>query len=111
MNTKTPTIQELKNKGFSIEILHYRLPDSVWRTKTKKEIKKNYGIYLMGNNILDGRDRAPFGGRTEIKMKSPDGKEIKTIVVCSVNDQFCRKKALAIGLGRALTQLNQLYES
>ncbi len=100
-----PTIQELKKMGYKLVIHHYRLSQKDWKSHTKNELKKNYGLYLYGNNILAGPDRCGFGGKTHLIFQDPSGKTVETFTVCSLNDQFRRKTANQIVIGRALAKL------
>lgn len=90
------TVQSLRRQGYKVRVIHrrdYISYDTVTRM-TAKEAEIAASIY---NYRLDS-----FGGHTRIEITTPDNKELVGEAYCNPTDQFNRKLAVRIALGRAL---------
>lgn len=81
------TVKELRQSGYKIKVIHYRL--------YVDKFDYNEGISAKG-------------GRTELLLMSPEGIQIKAEAKCSPKDNYCRKTGVAIALGRAVKSIKSL---
>lgn len=71
------TIQELRNNGYKIKVLHYRRGNPL----------NNY--------------KGPKGGRTKVIIDSPNGEHFEGEAKCSNKDNYNKKLGVRIALGRS----------
>lgn len=99
------SIDELRNKGYKIRIIHYRtyLSNCLTDNNNKRVLSRfeaeKEGIF----NSLYGPQS--FGGMTKVELRSPDGTEVTGESMCSMKDQFSRRFGRDIAIGRALAKL------
>lgn len=87
------TIQQLRQEKYKVRVMHFRYLGDFKSILPRREINGKWDIIN------------PFGGKTIIEITTPDGKDIRGEAFCSKKDQFNRKIANQIALGRALAQL------
>lgn len=87
------TIQELRNKGYKVRVLHNRLYNGYhkWQVGAVEPAKYHYGPI----------DPDPKGGSTEIVIDSPDGKHFQGLAICSKKENYNKKMGVRIALGRS----------
>lgn len=97
MKDNTPTIAELRQKGYSVRVWH-RGKDS-----SDREVLDS-SVYL---------DRIANDGRevTEITITTPDGVSVAGLAYRAKEDPFNRKLGNRIALGRAWKHLQDLQQS
>lgn len=86
------TVQELRNKGFKVRVLHNRLYNGYhkWQVGDREHVK-NYGPL----------DPDPKGGSTEIVIDSPTGAHYHGTAICSRKENYNKKMGVRIALGRS----------
>lgn len=90
------TVESLRKQGYKVRVTHsrdYVGADGVFRL-TRKEAEEE--------SIEDLCSLDSFGGHTRVEVTTPDQRELVGEATCNINDQFNRKLALRIALGRAL---------
>lgn len=101
----TATIQNLKNQGWKIDVIHYRRKS--WKDKEEPLIADKTFRGLIKDFPLAYSwdcDVSHFGGATEIILSRGE----ETIAVradCYVKDRFCRR----LGTKAALDRLKKLH--
>lgn len=85
------TVQELRNKGFKVKVLHHRLYNGYhkWQVGNRNHIE-NYGPL----------DPDTKGGSTHVVVDCPNGEHYEGIALCSLKDNFNKKLGVKIALGR-----------
>ena len=84
------TVQELRNKGYKVKVLHHRL----YNGKFKWQAVDNY----IGGGIIDPDTK---GGSTHIIIDSPNGNHFEGVALCSREDNYDKKLGVRIALGRS----------
>lgn len=102
------TIASLREKGYRVRVYHYRVENGILNRYKAKKIQYNYKEFLRPQHDIAGCYRSPVGGKTSIRVTSPDGRESVGVAVCSIKDQFNRKIANEIALKRALEILDKI---
>lgn len=74
------TVQELRNKGYKVRVLHHRYCD---------------GYYTRRGHGADAK-----GGATQIIIDSPTGENYQGLAICSEKDNYNKKLGVKIALGR-----------
>jgi len=82
------TIQELRNKGFKVRVLHNRLYNG-------------YHKWQEGDKEHGPLDPDPRGGSTEIVIDSPTGEHYHGTAICSRKENYNKKMGVRIALGRS----------
>lgn len=95
------TIHQLRLEGYKVRVKHQRY----------KHVR--YSEFLAGTNLgqkdwfnlvpikeLPGKERFPRGGETTVEITTPDGRNYAATSKCHINDNFDRKLAVRICLGR-----------
>lgn len=87
------TIQELRNKGYKVRVLHNRLYNGYhkWQVGSRPSSNLGYGPI----------DPDPKGGSTEIVIDSPTGRHYQGLAICSKKDNYNKKLGVKIALGRS----------
>lgn len=99
---KNPSVCDLRRAGYKIRILHSRY------VAIKSEInQEEYYLDLQSIKTIRERDGnlsrvMSKGGKTEIHVTAPDGRNSEAVARCNLSDAFDRRLALKIGIGRAL---------
>ena len=91
------TVQQLREQGHKVRVIHYRYPaDELTQFELiPQRIAKERKIPL-----------SPHGGHTEVYITTPAQEQFSGIARCNPQDQFNRKIALKIAIGRALKGKN-----
>ena len=84
------TVQELRNKGFKVKVLHNRL--------YKGKFKWQRVSAVVGSGPIDPDTK---GGSTHIIIDSPSGSHYEGIAICSKQDNYDKKLGVRIALGRS----------
>lgn len=94
------TVQELRNKGYKVKVLHHRLYNGYhkWQVGDKYVILK--GAELQGGSY-GPIDPDTKGGSTHIIIDSPTGSHYEGIAICSKSDNYNKKLGVKIALGRS----------
>lgn len=83
------TVQELRNKGYKVKVLHNRL----YRGRFKwQAVNHNF------DGIIDPDTK---GGSTHIIIDSPKGDHFEGVALCSKMDNYDKKLGVRIALGRS----------
>lgn len=87
------TVQQLRNKGYKVRVLHNRLYNGYhkWQVGAVESAKYRCGPI----------DPDPKGGSTEIVIDSPDGKHFHGLAICSKKENYNKKMGVRIALGRS----------
>ncbi len=94
---KNLTICSLRqDMKFKVRVLHERV---------SLKDGQLHPINLFKINKLQS-DISSFGGKTTIQVTSPKGENYEAVAKCSNKDQFDRRKANMIALGRISKELN-----
>lgn len=100
------TVQQLRDNGFKVSVAHYRLVDSP-DTNVHFPRTVAYNATLMHESVVK-KDKLvawPGGGITFVMVTSPDGVNSTAYATCIPKDNFNKKLAVKIALGRALKKL------
>jgi hypothetical protein len=81
------SIKELRQNGYKVRVHHHR--DVTYQQR----IDGSVAIF------------SPKGGRTNIEISTPDGKNYAGSSLCSSQDSWNRKLGNQIALGRAVSQM------
>lgn len=84
------TVQELRNNGYKIKVLHHRLYNG-------------YHKWQVGSKPNTNGPISPDtkGGSTHIIIDSPTGSHYEGIALCSRVDNYDKKLGVKIALGRS----------
>jgi hypothetical protein len=95
-------VQDLRDNGYKVRVIHKRnvIRPKIKGTKfvnsqqlmTKREIMQ---LELMNIDYIV----SPFGGETTVEVTTPDGNNY-TAITHTKNEQFNRKLALNVAMGR-----------
>lgn len=85
------TIQELRNKGYKVRVLHNRLYNGYHKWQVGS--RSNYG-----NGPIDPDSK---GGSTEVIIDTPSGDHFKGLAICSKKENYNKKMGVRIALGRS----------
>ena len=83
------TVQQLRNQGYKVRVLHNRLYNGKYKWQRATKIT-DYPI-----------DADPKGGSTTIIIDSPDGKHFEGHAVCSKIENYNKRLGVRIALGRS----------
>ena len=86
------TVQELRNKGFKVKVLHNRLYMGRFKWQTANP------SVIIGSSPLETDTK---GGSTHIIIDSPNGFHFEGVALCSRNDNYDKKLGVRIALGRS----------
>lgn len=78
------TVQDLRNRGFKVRVLHFR--DLVYKPRMS---------YLTVNGT-----QSPKGGITKVIIDAPSGEHYEGEARCSKKDNYNKKLGVKIALGR-----------
>lgn len=87
------TVQELRNRGYKVRVLHNRLYNGYhkWQVGAVESARYNYGPI----------DPDSKGGSTQVVIDSPDGKHFSGFAICSKKENYDKKMGVRIALGRS----------
>lgn len=83
------TVQQLRNTGYKVRVLHNRLYNGYHKWQVGTQAKVNGPI-----------NPDPKGGSTEIVVDSPSGKHFHGVAICSKKENYNKKLGVKIALGR-----------
>ena len=87
------TIQQLRNSGYKVRVIHNRLYKGYHRWQVgSRPTSSDYGY---GPIDPDAR-----GGSTQITIDSPNGERFQGLAICSKKDNYDKKLGVRIALGR-----------
>ncbi len=107
-----PTIHQLRLAGFKVKLDHYRRvqlpaigshPTLVFSSAGLIPANREWHSMRVTRLAKKAREFLaidPRGGRTELYIRTPDGKEGKAVALCNPADRFYRRRANAICIGR-----------
>ena len=86
------TVQQLRNMGYKVRVLHNRLYNGYhkWQVGARESTKYNYGPI----------DPDAKGGSTQVVIDSPDGQHYQGLAICSKKENYNKKMGVRIALGR-----------
>lgn len=93
------TVQQLRNNGYKVKVLHYRLYDG--KQYSYKDI-----LSIYRTSIKPKPDSK--GGSTILIIDSPTGEHFEGISRCSKKDNYDKKLGVRIALGRSGVTNGQL---
>ena len=86
------TVQELRNKGYKVKVLHNRLYNGYHKWQVGASAAKyNYGPI----------DPDAKGGSTQVIIDSPNGEHFQGLAICSNKENYNKKMGVRIALGRS----------
>ena len=87
------TVQDLRNIGFKVRVLHNRLYNGYhkWQVGSSRDRASFSGIPIEPDSK---------GGSTEVVIDSPDGKHYQGVAICSKKENYNKKLGVKIALGR-----------
>ena len=93
------TVQELRNKGFKVKVLHNRLYNGRFKWQNRQTVfeSPNRVMYRVDGSI----EPDTKGGSTHIIIDSPNGFHFEGVALCSRNDNYDKKLGVRIALGRS----------
>lgn len=95
-------LQQLRSEGYTVQISHYRrFYPLQYNAADGIRLFKKYRAYQECQQTSD--DLSPTGGLTTVKVTTPDNQVLEGMAVCSIKDNFNRRKGYQIALGRALS--------
>ena len=97
------TVQQLREQGNKVRVIHYRYPEPPTDNKSVFELPE-----LVPQRVARERHipLSPRGGHTEVYITTSSNEQFSGIARCNPQDQFNRKIALKIAIGRALKGQN-----
>ena len=86
------TIQQLRNNGYKVRVLHNRLYNGYhkWQVGGHEYIQRNAPV-----------DPDSKGGSTQVVIDSPSGEHFQGLAMCSKKENYNRKMGVRIALGRS----------
>lgn len=87
------TVQELRNKGYKVRVLHNRL----YNGYHKWQVGARDSAAFSGRPI----DPDSKGGSTQVIIDSPNGEHFQGLAICSQKENYDKKMGVRIALGRS----------
>ena len=86
------TVQQLRNAGYKVRVLHNRLYNGYhkWQVGAREHIQKYAPI-----------DPDAKGGSTQIVIDSPTGEHFQGLAICSKKENYNKKLGVRIAIGRS----------
>lgn len=94
------TVQQLRNSGYKIRVLHNRL----YNGYHKWQVGAGDRVVFSGVPI----DPDAKGGSTEVIIDSPTGEHFHGLAICSRKENYNKKLGVRIALGRSGVTNGQL---
>lgn len=85
------TVQELRNMGYKVKVLHNRLYNGLYKWQVSNKPVACYSPI----------EADPKGGSTQVIIDSPSGDHFDGIAVCSKQDNYNKRLGVRIALGRS----------
>lgn len=103
-------LEKLRKDGYRVHINHFRNYDLYEILTDESLVRLDQIIPLFDVAVRDvpkvyRKYARAKGGRTEVKITTPDGREFFSEAVCSNKENFNKKLSLKIAVGRILNQL------
>lgn len=86
------TIQQLRNMGYKVRVLHNRL----YNGYHKWQVGAVESAYRYGPIDPDSK-----GGSTQVIIDSPNGEHFQGLAICSKKENYNKKMGVRIALGRS----------
>lgn len=86
------TIQQLRNDGYKVRVLHNRLYNGYYKWQVGSKPKSDHGYGPI--------DPDTKGGSTQIVVDSPSGEHYEGLAICSKKENYNKKLGVRIALGR-----------
>lgn len=83
------TVQELRNSGYKVKVLHNRLYNGYQKWET------------LGDDDYTFANPDSKGGSTQVIIDSPNGQHFEGHSICSKKDNYDKKMGVRIALGRS----------
>ena len=90
------TVQQLREQGHKVRVIHYRYSD----------LSVPFGLIPQREAKERNIPIRTHGGVTEVYITTPSKEQFFGVARCNPQDQFNRKIALKIAIGRALKGKN-----
>lgn len=90
-------VAKLRRSGHKVRVKHYR--------KVVNQEGDPIADFNIPNQLI-----SPKGGKTEVEVRMPDGKEFFGVALCSDEDSYNRRLGVKIAVARALKQANEFLE-
>ena len=86
------TVQQLRNMGYKVRVLHNRLYNGyhAWQNGSR--------VYGYTDGII-GPDTK--GGSTQVIIDSPSGEHFQGLAICSKKENYNKKMGVRIAIGRS----------
>lgn len=84
------TVQELRNAGYKVRVLHNRLYNGYYKWQVGDRPS------ISGTPI----DPDSKGGSTQLIIDSPSGEHFEGVAICSKKENYNKKLGVRIALGR-----------
>jgi hypothetical protein len=87
------TIQQLRNNGYKVRVLHNRLYNGYhkWQVGAVESAKHHYGPI----------DPDSKGGSTQVVIDSPTGEHFQGLAICSKKENYNKRLGVKIAMGRS----------
>jgi hypothetical protein len=92
------TVQQLRNNGYKVRVLHNRLYNGRFKWQNRQLVfeSPNRVMYRVDGSI----EPDTKGGSTHIIIDSPSGDHYEGVALCSIKDNYNKKLGVRIALGR-----------
>jgi len=98
-----PTIKELRQKGFSVDVMHERFVRVKQRAFKGLGIEPQFATAIGPKLHKNGVTEVwPRGGRTVVVLLDSNDNEFVGEATCSPKDNYCKKEGIRVALQRAL---------
>jgi hypothetical protein len=94
------TVQQLRNSGYKVKVLHNRLYNGYYKWQVGS--KPNHSVHGYGPIDPDTK-----GGSTQIIIDGPSGDHYDGLAICSKKENYNKKLGVRIALGRC--NINQAF--
>lgn len=96
-------VQVLRDKKFKVSVTHYR---NYWELD---DMRRPIKVCLPKYESPGLQYALPTGGKTVVEIINPvNGKYINTETVCSKNEQFNKRLAVKVAVGRLMKYIKEL---
>jgi hypothetical protein len=86
------TVQQLRNSGYKVRVLHNRLYNGYYKWQVGSKTAEGYGYGPI--------DPDTKGGSTQIIIDGPSGDHYDGLAICSKKENYNKKLGVRIALGR-----------
>lgn len=104
-----PTVEQLRRNGYKVRIQHFRYnrPDYIGEIPKPlhEKVIKSHGLHPQLK--INPSNIHVKGGRTIMEITTPTGRDYSVESVCHINDNFNRRRAVKMCLGRFAKQVQK----